>query len=75
MKLVAFTLTFPAFIMDKPPPTLYVLSEEAAQFTTVEQFEKELETTSTATEGIEENTAPPAALLVPEAHDAEEVIE
>ena len=60
--------------MDKPPPTLYVLSEKAAHFTTVEQFEKELETTSTTTEGIEENTAPPAALLEPEAHDVEEVI-
>ena len=61
--------------MDKPPPTLYVLSEEAAHVETVEQFEKELETTPRKTEGIEENTAPPAALLVPEAHDAEEVIE
>ena len=60
--------------MDKPPPRLYVL-REAAHFTTDEQFEKELETTSTATEGAEEKMAPPAALLVPEAHDAEEVIE
>ena len=61
--------------MDKPPPRLYVLSEKAAHFTTAEQFVKELETVSKATEGAEEKTAPPAALLVPEAHDAEEVIE
>ncbi len=75
MKLVELTLTLPAFMTHIPPPRLYVLSEKAAHFTTAEQFAKELETVSTGTEGIEENMAPPAALLVPEAHDADEVIE
>ena len=52
-----------------------MLSEEAAHVTTAEQFANEFETVSTATEGTDKNTAPPAALLVSEAHDAEEVIE
>jgi len=69
------TLTLPAFIITIPPPRLYVLSEEAAHVTTAEQFANEFETVSTATEGTDKNTAPPAALLVSEAHDAEEVIE
>ena len=75
MKVVALTLTLLAFIIAIPPPRLYVLSKKAEHFTTAEQLEKELETISTSTKGAEENTAPPAALLVPETHVADEVIE
>ena len=48
--------------------------EEVAQFATTEAFENMVEKMSTSTEGNEQNTAPPAALLAPEAHDVEEVI-
>ena len=51
-----------------------MLDEEVAQFATAEAFEKLFEKMSTSTEGTEQNTAPPAALLAPEAHDAEEVM-
>ena len=51
-----------------------MLDEEVAQFVTAEAFENIFETMSTSTEGTEQNTAPPAALLAPEAHDAEDVI-
>ena len=51
-----------------------MLNDEVAQFATAEAFEKMVENMSTSTEGNEQNTAPPAALLVPEAHDVEEVI-
>ena len=56
-----------------PPPRLNVLDEDAAQFTAAEEFENELEEMLTAADGTKQNTAPPAALLVPEAHDTEEV--
>ena len=52
-----------------------MLDEEVAQFATAEPFENKFEKMSTSTEGTEQNTAPPAALLEPEAHDAEEAIE
>jgi hypothetical protein len=61
--------------MDTPPPKLYVLDENAAHCTAVLEFEKELENNSTAREGTRANTAPPAALLAPEAHDEDEVVE
>ena len=51
-----------------------MLDEEVAQFATAEAFEKMFEKMSISTEGTEQNNAPPAALLAPEAHDAEEVI-
>ena len=61
--------------MDIPPPRLYVLDENAAHCTAVLESEKELENKSTAREGTRANTAPPAALLAPEAHDEDEVVE
>ena len=61
--------------MDTPPPKLYVLDENAAHCTAVLEFEKELENNSTAREGTRANTAPPAALLAPEAHDEDEVVD
>ena len=61
--------------MDTPPPKLYVLDENAAHCTAVLEFEKELEKKSTEREGTRANTAPPAALLAPEAHDADAVLE
>ena len=61
--------------MDIPPPKLYVLDENAAHCTAVLEFEKELEKKSTEREGTRANTAPPAALLAPEAHDTDEVVE
>ncbi len=50
-----------------------MLDEEVAQFATTEAFEKMVEKMPISTEGIKQNTAPPAALLMPEAHDVEEV--
>ena len=50
-----------------------MLDEEVAQFATAEAFEKIVEKMPMSTEGIKQNTAPPAALLMPEAHDVEEV--
>ncbi len=61
--------------MDIPPPKLYVLDENAAHRTALLEFEKELENNSKAREGTRANTAPPAALLAPEAHDKDEVVE
>ena len=61
--------------MDIPPPKLYVLDENAAHCTAALEFEKELEKIYTAREGTRANTAPPAALLAPEAHDADEVVD
>ena len=61
--------------MDIPPPKLYVLDENAAHCTAALEFEKELDKKSTAREGTRANTAPPAALLAPEAHDPDEVVE
>jgi hypothetical protein len=52
-----------------------VLDENAAHRTAVLESEKELENNSTAREGTRANTAPPAALLAPEAHDEDEVVE
>ena len=52
-----------------------MLDKEVAQFATAEAFENIFETTSTSTEDTEQNIAPPAALLAPEAHDAEEETE
>ena len=60
--------------MDKPPPTLYVLDPDDAHVTETEEFEMRLPTKSTAREGNKKNTAPPAALLAPEAHVSEEVV-
>ena len=68
-------MTVLAFMMAKPPPMLYVLDKTAAQSTTADEFKKSLEKMPTATEGTEENTAPPAALLAPGAHDTEDVTE
>ncbi len=61
--------------MDTPPPKLYVLDEYAEHCTAVLESEKELENNSTAREGTRANTAPPAALLAPEAHDEDEVVD
>ena len=61
--------------MDKPPPRLYVLDENAAHCTVALELEKELENKSTTSEGTKKNTAPPAALLAPEAHVSEEVVD
>ena len=61
--------------MDIPPPKLYVLDENAAHCTAVLEFEKELENNSTAREGTRANTAPPAALLAPEAQDSDEIVD
>ena len=61
--------------MDIPPPKLYVLDEYAEHRTAVLESEKELDNNSTAREGTRANTAPPAALLAPEAHDEDEVVE
>jgi hypothetical protein len=61
--------------MDIPPPKLYVLDENAAHCTEALEFEKELEKIYTAREGTRANTAPPAALLAPEAHDTDEVVD
>jgi hypothetical protein len=61
--------------MDIPPPKLYVLDENAAHCTAVLEFEKELEKNSTEREGTRANTAPPAALLAPGAHDTDKVVE
>ena len=61
--------------MDIPPPKLYVLDEEAPQVVVAVAFEKKLAIKSTAREGTRANTAPPAALLAPEAHDADEVVD
>ena len=61
--------------MDIPPPRLYVVNEEAPQVVVTVAFEKRLAIKTTAREGTRANTAPPAALLAPEAHDADEVVE
>jgi hypothetical protein len=61
--------------MDTPPPRLYVLDENAEHRTAAVEFKKEFENKSTVTEGTRANTAPPAALLAPEAHDPDEVVE
>jgi hypothetical protein len=61
--------------MDIPPPRLNVLDDEAAQVVEAVAFEKTLAKNSTAREGTRANTAPPATLLAPEAHDADEVVE
>ena len=58
-----------------PPPRLYVVNEEAPQLVVTVAFEKRLVTKLTASEGTRANTAPPAALLAPEAHDADEVVD
>ena len=50
-----------------------MLDDDAAQFTAAEEFENELEEMLTAADGTKQNTAPPAALLVPEAHDTDDV--
>ncbi len=61
--------------MDKPPPRLYVLDENAAHCTTAVEFETKPELKSTSREGTRKNTAPPAALLAPGEQDSEEVID
>jgi hypothetical protein len=61
--------------MDIPPPRLYVLDDEAAQVVVTVAFAKMLEKNSTAMKGTRANTAPPAALLAPAAHDLDEVVE
>lgn len=61
--------------MDIPPPRLYVLDDEAPQAVLAVAFEKRFAIESTEREGTKANTAPPAALLVPEAHDEDEVAE
>ncbi len=61
--------------MDIPPPKQYVLDDNAAHCTAIVEFVKELEKKSTAKEGTRANTAPPAALLAPEAHDVDEVVD
>ena len=61
--------------MDNPPPTLYVLDEEAAQLVEADEFAKTLAIKTTAREGARANTAPPAALLAPDAHDVDAVDE
>jgi hypothetical protein len=75
VKFVDAILTFPAWNMDNPPPRLYVLDEEAAQLVEALEFAKALAIRPTAREGARANTAPPAALLAPEAHDPDEVAE
>ena len=60
--------------MDRPPPTLYVLDENAAHCTTAVEFETKLDLKSTSRDGTKKNTAPPAELLAPEMQDAEEVV-
>jgi hypothetical protein len=52
-----------------------VLDENAEHRTAAVEFKKEFENKSTVTEGTRANTAPPAALLAPEAHDPDEVVE
>jgi len=52
-----------------------VLDEEAAHVVLAVEFEKRLAIMSTAREGTRANTAPPAALLAPEAHDEDEVVD
>ena len=61
--------------MDIPPPKLYVLNEEAPQVVVAVAFEKTLAIQWTERRGTRANTAPPAALLAPEAHDADEVVD
>ena len=61
--------------MARPPPTLYVLDADDAHVTETEEFDKRLPTKSTAREGAKKNTAPPAALLAPEAHESEEEVD
>jgi hypothetical protein len=61
--------------MDIPPPRLYVLDDEAAQVVVAAAYARVLEKNSTAREGTRANTAPPAALLAPAAHDLDEVVE
>ena len=61
--------------MDIPPPRLYVLDEKAEHCTKAVEFVKEFETKSAVREGTIANTAPPAALLAPVAHDPDEVVE
>jgi hypothetical protein len=61
--------------MHKPPPRPYVLDENAAHCTTALELEMELEKKSTTREGTNKNTAPPAALLEPEAHIKEEDVD
>ena len=52
-----------------------MLDDEAAQVVVTVAFAKVLEKNSTAREGARANTAPPAALLAPEVHDPDEVVE
>ncbi len=52
-----------------------MLDKEDAQVVDAVAFAKVLENKSTAREGTRANTAPPAALLAPEAHDADAVVE
>ena len=52
-----------------------MLNEEAPQVVVAVAFEKKLAIKSTVGEGTRANTAPPAALLAPEAHDEDEVFE
>ncbi len=61
--------------MARPPPTLYVLDENAAHCTAAVEFETKLDLKSTAREGTNKNTAPPAALLAPDVQDSEEVVD
>ena len=61
--------------MDIPPPRLYVLDEKAEHCTEALEFVKKTEKKSTVSEGTRANTVPPAALLAPEAHDSDEVVE
>jgi len=75
VKFVDVTFTLPAWKMAIPPPRLYVLNEEAPQVVSTVAFEKALAKKSTSREGTRANTAPPAALLAPEAHDPDEVVE
>ena len=58
-----------------PPPRLYVLNEEAPQVVSTVAFKKRLAKQKTLREGTRANTAPPAALLAPEAQDSDEVVE
>ncbi len=60
--------------MDIPPPKLYVLDEETAQLVEAVEFEKTLAIKPTAREGTRANTAPPAALLAPEAHEIDAAV-
>ena len=52
-----------------------MLNEEAPQVVLTVAFVKRLAIKWTAREGTRANTAPPAALLAPEAHDADDVVD